>query len=155
MDGLVVGPQPGLMCLEGWWPSSVTTRPQKSRDRICSRPLCLQLPCEGLEQPLLQERKDAFLRLCQARVYQGCQHCHEKNCTFLVLSMVFSTPGYAHCWEREGGNSLSQQLCLHGAGQSPVDGAGQGSQAWDRLPLQRHRKDQGSQGTGQAGTPVT
>lgn len=70
------------------------------------------IPYEGLEQALLTEGgKNAFLRLCKARLYQGHQHCHDKNCDFLVLSIVFSTPAV----EGGGGTSLSQQLCLHRA----------------------------------------
>lgn len=79
---------------------------QRSRDGLLSRPLPLQLPCERLVQPwLLGEKTNAFLSLCQARVSQGRQHCHD-SCTFLVLNTTFST---SHCAPRCGVGRWEEQ----------------------------------------------
>ena len=86
---------------------------------------------------------NAFFCLCQARVYQGCQHCRD-SCTFLctlhTLSTLHSLPlAVLPAAEREGeGNSLPHHLFLRWVGRGPMDGAG-------RCP----------HSMGQAGTPVT
>lgn len=116
-------------------PSSVTTRPQRSRDRICSGPLCSNFLVKGWSS-LCSRKENKMLSSGCARPgsirdasIAMTRIVHYWFSAFCVLPLTVLT-----AVGRGEGTSLSQQLCLHR--QSPMGGAGQGSQAWDRLPLQ-------------------
>lgn len=127
------------MWLEGWWPSSVTT---KSQTGPAVDPFASNFLVKGWSR-LCSRREKKMLSSGCARICQGYQHCQDKNCDFWFSALCFLPLTVLTAVERGDGTSLSQQLCLHRAGQGPMDGTG-------RVPWMGQA---GSPGVGQA--PVT
>lgn len=161
VDGLVVGPWPGLMWLESWWLSSVVqfchhkAPEEQGQDKF--DPFASNFLVKGWSS-LCSRRKKKILSSGCARA--GSIKDASTAVTIIVhfwfSSLCFLPLAVLTAVERQGGNSLSQQLCLH----NPMDGAGQRSQGtvqpatpvtWERPRFPGHSTACHFSDTGQAG----